>query len=157
MSFQVEVADIIAGLALLLSIYATVVTVRFNARQKSLIESQDQLNKLLLSKESGESENEKRADLSASFIKLGNNKHRLKIWNKGKAAARNVTAEFPEGNSVVPESELRAKFPLEILDTYGSVELIASFHMGSKRKHVVLLKWSDEFKDHNEKAVYPTL
>lgn len=71
MAFTVDAANIIAGMALLLSGYATWITLKFNKRQQSLIESQEKLNNLLLEKESNEAENSKKADLGASFIKLG--------------------------------------------------------------------------------------
>jgi len=157
MPITADAGDIIAGLALLLSGYATWKTFKFNERQKSLIESQEKLNSLLLEKEAGAALNGKKADLGAGFIKLGNSKYRLKIWNKGKSTARNVRIEFPEGNEVLLESEVENKFPLESLETFQSVELIAAVHFGSKSKHIVRLIWSDEANDHNEKLVYPTI
>lgn len=157
MPVTIDVGDVIAGMALMLSGYATWKTFRFNERQKSLIESQEKLNHLLLEKETNQSESEKKADLGASFIKLGSNKYRLKIWNKGKAAGRNVRIEFPEGNDLVLQSDVDNKFPLESLDTFQSVELVAAVHMGTKRKHIVRLIWSDDSAEHNEKIVYPTL
>ncbi len=157
MALTFGLGDVIAGLALLLSIYATVKTIRFNERQKSLIESQEKLNNRLLEKEASESNSEKQANLGASFIKLGSNEYRLKIWNKGKAVARNVMVEFPEGNDVLMQSELDEKFPLESLDIHQSVELIAAVHMGTKPKHTIKLIWSDQFNERNEKLVYPTI
>lgn len=157
MPVTIDTGDIIAGMALLLSGYATWKTFRFNERQKSLIESQEKLNNLLLEKEANEVANDKKADLGASFIKLGNSKYRLKIWNKGKAPANNVRVEFPEGNDVLMQSEIDDKFPLESLDTYQSVELIAAVAMQTKRKHVIRLIWSDESGVDNEKMVYPTI
>lgn len=157
MSVLIDFGDVIAGLAFLLSGYATWQTVSFNKKQKSLVESQEKLNNLLLEKESESSLREKSADLGASFIKLGSNKYRLKIWNKGAAAAKNVRIEFPEGNSVVIESEISDKFPMECLERHQSVELIASVHTQSKRKHVIRLIWEDNAQSYNEKLSYPTL
>lgn len=157
MGISVSSADVIAALALLVSAYAAWTTSKFNARQKSLIDSQEKLNALLLEKEKNEAVDDKKADLSASFIKLGNSNYRLKIWNKGKAPARNVFIEFPSGNDVVIQSEVDEKFPLELLDRLQSVELIASVAMETKRKHTVRLIWSDDFSKKNEKIVYPTL
>ncbi|MGE8645681.1 hypothetical protein [Acinetobacter vivianii] len=157
MAFNVETADIIAGMALMLSGYATWITLKFNKRQQSLIESQEKLNNLLLEKESNEVKNSKKADLGASFIKLGSNKYRLKIWNKGTACATHVRIEFPEENNVLMQSEIDEKFPLETLETYQSVELIADVHMGTKRKHAIRLIWSDASGENHKKVVYPTL
>lgn len=157
MAVTIEPGDVIAGLAFLFSIYATVKTIQFNNRQQSLIESQEKLNNLLLEKEAFDSASERQANLGASFIKLGSGKYRLKIWNKGKAVARNVNLEFPEGNDVLIESDIKEKFPLEVLDTHQSVELIAAVHMGIKPKHAIRLIWSDEHSERNEKLVYATL
>jgi len=157
MSVTINAGNIIAGIALLLSGYATWTTLKFNERQKSLIETQEKLNKLLLEKETIEADSEKMADLGAAFIKLGNTKYKLKIWNKGKASARNIRIEFPEGNECVLQSDIDEKFPLESLDTYQAVELIAVVAMRTKSKHVILLIWSDDFNERNEKVVYPTI
>jgi hypothetical protein len=157
MPIAIDAGDVIAGLAFLLSGYATLQTISFNRKQKSLIESQEKLNKLLLVKENEDAQKEKRADLGASFIKLGSNKYRLKIWNKGSATARNVRLEFPEGNNVVIDSEVNDKFPMESLERYQSVELIAAVHNQTKRKHVIRLVWEDDAQDQNEKLSYPTI
>lgn len=157
MAISFTVSDIAAGLAFMLSAYATWKTVQFNDRQKFLIESQQKLNQRLLEKEDAESISDKKADLGAAFVKLGSSKYRLKIWNKGKTAARNVSIEFPEGNDCIIESEIDAKFPLEVLETHQSVELIAAVHMGTKRKHAIKLLWVDDFSQSNEKVVYSTL
>jgi glycosyltransferase involved in cell wall biosynthesis len=157
MAISFTPSDIVAGLALLLSAYATWKTVQFNEKQKSLIESQERLNRRLLEKEDAESNEEKKADLGATFIKLGSSNYRLKIWNKGKAVARNVSIEFPEGNDCLVESDIKGKFPLETLDTRQSVELIASVHMGTKSKQTIKLCWADDLSATNEKVVYPTL
>lgn len=157
MPISISVGDAIATGALVLSAYATWKTFKFNERQNTLIESQERLNKLLLEKEAGEVLNVKKADLGATFIKLGSNKYRLKIWNKGKSAARNVSLDFPEGNDGLIQSDIDAKFPLEMLETHQSVELIAAVSMDSKSKHPIKLTWSDEFSEHNEKMVYPTI
>lgn len=157
MPISIDAGDVIAGLAFLLSAYATWQTVSFNKKQRSLADSQEKLNNRLLEKEHEDSMRERRADLGASFIKLGSSKYRLKIWNKGAATARNVRLEFPEGNDVVVDSDVTDKFPLESLERHQSVELIAAVHMQTKRKHVVRLIWEDKAQSYNEKLSYPTL
>lgn len=156
MNITFDSGDIIAGFALLFSVYATFKTIQFNNRQQALIHTQEKLNQLLLSKETAEAEIEKQAELGASFLKLGNNKYRLKVWNKGKAIAYNVTIEFPEGNEFVSENEVNDKFPLQLLDAHQSVELIAFVHIGSKSKHLVKLKWSDGRVQRVEKSIWVT-
>ena len=150
-------SDVVAALALFLSVYATWKTVQFNDRQRSLIESQKQLNERLLAKEDDEAQVEQKADLGVAFIRLGRTNYRLKIWNKGKAPARNVTFE-PLGEShCFIQSDIDEKFPLEVLEIHQSVELFAAVGMGTKSKHQVKLCWSDAFSVANEKVFYPTL
>lgn len=156
-NITVDSGDIIASLALLFSVYATFKTVQFNNRQQDVIKSQAKLNQLLLDKESAGVEMDRQADLSASFLKLGNSKYRLKVYNKGKAPARQVTISFPEGNEVISESDINSKFPLQLLDVHQSVELIASVHMGTKSKHLVKLEWDDGRQDRVGKELYATL
>ncbi len=157
MLVSIDAGDVIAGLAFLLSAYATWQTVSFNKKQKNLVASQERLNNRLLEKEDEDALKGRRADLGASFIKLGSSKYRLKIWNKGAATARNVRLEFPEGNDVVIDSDVTDKFPMESLERHQSVELIAAVHMQTKRKHVVRLIWEDDAQSYNEKLSYPTL
>jgi hypothetical protein len=157
MAVSVDVGDVIAGLALLLSGYATWQSVVFNKKQKSLLESQEKLNQRLLEKEDADSVAEQKADLGATIIKIGSNNYRLKIWNKGKATARNVLIDFPEGNDCFMESDIIRKFPLERLDTFQSVEIIAAVSTATKGKHMIRLRWADDFKSMNEKTLYPTL
>lgn len=157
MPIQFNTSDAIAIGALALSAYATWKTFKFNEKQNALNESQKKLNTLLLEKESGEIQNSKKADLGATFIRLGSGNYRLKIWNKGKSTARNVWLQFPEGNDCLIQSDIDSKFPLEILETHQSVELIAAVSMDTKSKHAIKLSWSDEFSDNNEKLLYPTI
>ena len=157
MALKTYLSEIIAGFALLLSCYATWQTLNFNKKQESLVETQEKLNKLLLEKEKVQVLSDKQADLSASFIKLGRNKYRLRIWNKGNACARSVRLEFPEGNSILFQSEIDEKFPLEYLERDQPVELMADVHLQTKTKHTICLVWEDDANEHNEKLVYPTL
>lgn len=156
-SIPLTTSDVLAGLAFILSAYATWKTVQYNDRQKSLIESQERLNRRLLEKEESESIDDRKANLGATFVKLGSSKYRLKIWNKGKSLARNVHIDFPEGGDFVIRSDVDGKFPLELLEPYQSVELIAAIHMGSKSKHAVKLSWADDFSSSNEKVTYATI
>ncbi|MDP2700412.1 hypothetical protein [Thalassospira sp.] len=163
MEFTLSISDVIALMALMalmalvFSGYATWKTLSFNERQKSLIDSQERLNNLLLEQGENQVRDSQKADLGAKFITLGNSKHRLKIWNMGKATARNVRIEFPEGNDTFINSDVERKFPLEVLEQFQSVELIAAVSYGSKSKHHIKLIWDDESGADNEKSTYPTI
>jgi hypothetical protein len=65
-------SDFIALLALAVSGYGAWKTIRFNERQKSLIETQERLNRLLLEKEQEQAATNKKADLGATIVRLEN-------------------------------------------------------------------------------------
>ncbi|EFG7836065.1 hypothetical protein BMC85_001634 [Escherichia coli] len=66
-----SLGDVFGGLAFLLSIYATIKTIKFNERQKALIEAQEKLTNLQLTKEASIQKNE---DNKYIFINNNTNK-----------------------------------------------------------------------------------
>lgn len=157
MAIQINLSEIIALIALVLSAYSMKKTFDFNKRQKEFIETTDKLNKLLLEKESQNALHQKKADISANFIKIGKNDHRLKVFNRGENTARNIRIEFPQGNEIFIDSDIKDKFPIPILEKYQSVELIAAFCMQSPSRVTIKLIWDDEFAENNEKELTPTV
>jgi len=154
---NITLSDIIAVLALGLSAYATWRSQQFKKKEAEFLDLQGKVNSLILEKEQREAEQAGQADLGASFLFIGNKKHRLKIFNKGKVAAHNVNITFLSDNDIVPNSEIEDKFPMEHIEPGQAVELIAAVHMQTKRKHAIRLKWSDPNGEEREKDVYPTL
>ncbi len=153
--FSFGVGDVIAALALVLSIVATVTTMRFNRRQKSLIASQDLLNRRLLEREESDSEAARRADLGANLAKVTDSRWRLKVFNRGRSAARNITVST-DGDLLL-QDDIDSKFPLEILEPQQGVELLARVHLGSASKHAITLNWDDDAQEANTKTVYVTV
>ena len=98
MQVLIDLYGLIAIAALALSGYATWKTAKFNKRQESLVGSQEALNDLLMEREQNELHNRKRANLGASFLALGASKYRLRIWNQGPVAARNLRLEILKGH-----------------------------------------------------------
>lgn len=153
-----QLANTISSLALVTSVIALVITHNFNRRQKSLIESQEKLNNILLSKELQSTENDKRADLGATFLKVGTRgSYRLKVWNKGKCTAKNITLTFPDGNDVIPDSELKSKTPIVSLEPQTGVEFIAAIHMGTEPKQAINLTWDDDTGNGISKIIHLTI
>ncbi|OLL27580.1 hypothetical protein BTH42_32685 [Burkholderia sp. SRS-W-2-2016] len=145
-----------AILALVLSCYSTWKMLQFNRKQEKLIGSQRQLNDLLTDKEATERAEAKRANPGAAFLRVGSGNYRLKIYNQGPAVARNVSISFPEGNELVSQRDVDGKFPLQTLEKYQSVELIASVHMNSPSKLTVRIDWTDGDGESRTKTVHPT-
>ena len=154
---NIDFGNIIALCAFFLAAHSTKKTFDFNRRQKEIIEIQDSLNKTLLRREQKEAIDEFCADISANFIKIGTNKRRLKVFNKGKGTAKNVNIEFPDGNELLMDSEVKDKFPIPLLEQFQSVELIAVTSFGSPTRITIKLIWDDEEKVNKSKIVTPTL
>lgn len=151
---NVSLGDIFGGLAFLLSIYATIKTIKFNERQKTLIDAQERLAHLQLIKEKNELEHAKKGDVKANIVSVGNNKYKLRVFNQGKGVAKNVRIEFPNNNSPISMSDVNSKFPFESLVSYQSVDLIASADLGRVSKFTVRLTWDDDYKEGNESEVH---
>ena len=154
---EIDFGDIIALLALILAGYSTKKTFDFNKRQKEFIDTNDALNKILLRKERKEAISELSADLSANFIKYGSSDYRLKVFNKGKAAAKNVRIELPEGNGMLIPNDIEGKFPIPILEQFQSVELLASVSFGSSSRMTIKLIWNDDEGYDKSKILTPTI
>ena len=95
--------------------------------------------------------------MGANFVTIGSEKYRLRISNKGRAAAYHVTIDFPEGNDIILEDDIQEKFPLELLERGQSVDLIAMIAMGTKRKLAIRLSWESADGERCEKTVYVTV
>jgi hypothetical protein len=118
---------------------------------------QDELNRLLIERETQAGQDSKRADLSANLITVGKNNRRLKVFNRGKGTARNVRLiDLQEEDSLLSRGDIQRKFPVPILEQHQSVELAASSYLsGPSRAHVKLV-WDDDSGDNHEKEVTPS-
>lgn len=154
---NVSTGDVIAFAALLLSIWSMKRTRDFNRRQDEFAETADRLNKLLIEKESAESESSKKADVSANFINVGKSNYRLKVFNRGRGTARNVRIEVFDGEALLPRQELDRKFPIPILDQHQAVEVLVSVHMQSPDRAHIKLIWDDDVSKDNEKELTPSV
>jgi len=152
-----KLENIISIFAFLLSAYAVYKTIKFNQFQRDIDHIQNELNKLLLRKETNEALDSARADLAASFSTFGKSTTKLKIFNKGKSVARNVRIEFPDETNLFTKQEIDSKFPLERLEQFQPVELSAYRGWDSPSKVVIKLTWDDDIQMNNEKILYPTL
>ena len=155
MAPHISVSDIIAFAALSLSLYSTKKTIDFNKRQKEFIETQDKLNLVLLEKERQESIGHRQADISANLVNIGRS-YRVKVFNRGKATARNVRIEFSANDGVLIPGDVDSKFPLQTLEPFQAVELLATIHMGSPSKMDLTFTWNDASGDDRKKIVTVT-
>jgi hypothetical protein len=154
-----DLGDIAAVLALILSAWSMKKTNDFNRRQKEFIENNDRLNQMLIEKEAQESEAQKRADLSANFIKVGKSDYRLKVFNRGPGTATNVRVELVDqaARDMLIESDVNRKFPVPILEQHQNVDLIAGVHLGSPGRIEIALVWDDASGKDRRKPQTPVL
>ena len=156
LALKISPADVIAGLALILAIYSTWITSRFNKRQIAFEETSERLNRLLIEKESTEADAAKRADLSANFYNAGKHNYRLKVFNRGKGTARNVRFFVVDDSDLLMDDDIQRKFPVPILEQHAFVELFAAVSMGSPSRAHIKLVWDDDLGTGHQKELHPS-
>lgn len=151
MAISIETSDIIAGLALFVSMIALWQNHLTNQRQKPLLELQ-------LEKVKEERDSKSKADIQARYYSVGSNTKKLRVSNIGLATAHNVRLSFDEesGTPLIP-NDVESKFPIDVLEAKNSVDLIVSSHIGTPRKHSISVEWDDDFKIGNTKEITLTL
>lgn len=147
-----------AWLALVLAGVSLYKNHRSDKRQDELAATTEELNRLLIERETQAGRESKRADMSANLISVGKNDWRLMVFNRGKGTARNVRLlDLQEGRSILIRNDIQHKFPLPILEQHQSVEIIAALDLGSPRRAHIKLMWDDETGSDHEKELTPSL
>lgn len=100
-----------------------------------------------IEKEKAESKN---SCVEARVIDMGQNKHRLKVWNSGNTKVFNVVARFEDGSNIIVADE--EKLPFDELEVKKSFEIILITHMGSASKFKIVTEWDDEAGEHHIKT-----
>jgi|GEM_PF-438569 len=150
-------ALVLSAGALAVSVWSVLVTKRFNRRQIAFERTAEQLNQLLIEKEALENQAQRRAEISVSTYRLGNSDTRLKVFNRGKATARNVTIEEVGDASLLMPSEIARKFPAPMLEPHGMIELMVVRHLSSPSRTEVLVGWDDDSGQGHSKPMAVTL
>lgn len=150
-----DVGSIASAVVAFAALIVAVVSLR---KTNKFGETTDRLNRLLIERETAESVASKKADLSANMIKVSQNDHRLKVFNRGKGIARNVRlTDLNANDSILISSEISRKFPVPILEQHQWVEVIAANHMGAGPRVHIKLQWDDDTGAGHEKELTPTL
>jgi hypothetical protein len=150
---SVSWGDVSSYLALIASITALGITFKFNERQKKFFENQELLNKTLLRQVDAENKEKKQADFGARIVKLSQNERRLKIFNQGKAPARNVRIELIEGDEMLMKSDVEEKFPADQIDPQHGIDLHASMFLSGPSKVKFRVLWEDDYSTSQEKVL----
>lgn len=151
---DVDWQTVVALLALGFSAYTFRKTHNLSQKQAELLEDQKRLNRMLVEKEEAEAISAKRADVSARMVRELKGA-KVKVFNAGKAAARNVRLVTDESGAGFQLLN-RNVFPLETLEPQQGVDLPAAIHLNSPSKMPITLVWDDDTGDDHEKVVYLT-
>lgn len=138
-----ELASIILSIiALLGSLVTYIVHDRKIKRQEAKI------NEYQLAKIKEEEEDSKKAQICGNIIKYDKGKRVLKVYNKGKAPAKNIRIEgIDENKFYIHGMDL---LPYELLNPQDSFELNILLYAGSPKTLKLKYLWDDATQDNNE-------
>lgn len=155
-SLQIDTGDVISTLALLVAGYSAWSANRVNKRQAEFERTAARLNELLIAREGEEAQSSRSASISANFYKAGKTDYRLKVFNRGKAVARNVRLEIIDGGDLFIKSDVERKFPVPLMEQHASIELIAPVHSGSPPRAHLKFIWDDDTGSGRTGEAFPT-
>ncbi|MCF4151794.1 hypothetical protein L2W58_08255 [Dethiosulfovibrio sp. F2B] len=96
-----------------------------------------------------------RGEIISEYSQSGSKNYKALIWNDGKATAREITVDdIKEKGSLLTQKEINDAFPVESLEPDGQVRMPVCVFLGSTLKQKITIRWSDDFKEKNEKNIY---
>ena len=127
-------------------------TREFNRKHIDLADVQKKLNLLLLQRENRDLTDSTKADIGARLYSLNNRSHKIRIYNQGKATARNVNLEILEGEENVMLQQITSNFPKDF-KTHESVDIAVAFSIGREPKIILKAIWSDDSAERREEII----
>jgi hypothetical protein len=104
------------------------------------------INQFQLEKLKKETEAEKRAIIEANIINRDKGERLVKVYNKGKATAKNVIVKFPESANVFIGS-----YPSPIdIKPQNSIEINVQAYIGSPDTLQIEFEWQDDLRLNNK-------
>lgn len=136
----------IIGIAL--SAFAIVLTiVMYFKHDKRLKKQEEKLNAYQLKKIDEEESENKKALIRGNIVKGNKGSRVLKIFNSGKAVARNIRVEYlGDMEHIFPRDD---HFPYELLNPQDNSEIFLLLASGASTLHIKFI-WDDDFKKDNE-------
>lgn len=134
---------------LIISCLALGVSVFTYFKHDKKIKAQEQIiNDYQINKIAKENEESKKASIRGNIIKGDRGKRTLKVYNCGKAAARNIRVE---GLDIESLAVIRnGLFPYELMNPQDYTELIICIVKGSPSTIKLKYIWDDDFGRNNE-------
>lgn len=134
---------------LIISCLALGVSVFTYFKHDKKIKAQEQIiNDYQINKIAKENEESKKASIRGNIIKGDRGKRTLKVYNCGKAAARNIRVEGLDIESLAVMRN--GLFPYELMNPQDYTELIICIVKGSPSTIKLKYIWDDDFGRNNE-------
>ena len=134
---------------LIISCLALGVSVFTYFKHDKKIKAQEQIiNDYQINKIAKENEESKKASIRGNIIKGDRGKRTLKVYNCGKAAARNILVEGLDIESLAVMRN--GLFPYELMNPQDYTELIICIVKGSPSTIKLKYIWDDDFGQNNE-------
>jgi len=123
--------------------------VTYLMHERRLKAQEAKINVYQLRKFEEEEREAKKAIIRANMIKGERGKRTIKVYNKGKATARNVRffVEGAEGDDLFIGNN---PFPMSFMNEHDAVDLVIHLHSGSPDQVIIRLEWEDDFFINNE-------
>ena len=140
-------ALVISAVSLVVAIVSCIISSKSQHLQDRVNEIELKLKGYEL--EEKEKEQHKAPCIEARINHIAKGNYRIKIWNSGNAAAKNVTASWNKGGQIVLFDQ--EKMPFELLEPQKSFDLAISTYGGSPRKLCITTAWEDiDGQKHNK-------
>lgn len=140
---------IIECIPIAISLFAVGFSVYTYRKHDRKINEQNKLiNKYTLEKLAKENELEKKAIVEANVVRYDKGKRIIKIYNKGKAVAKNVVVSFPDDPNIIIR-EYPSSFDIS---PYNSMDISVSIFVGSPHTAKIAIEWDDDYKSDNKET-----
>jgi hypothetical protein len=142
---SMDTGDIISSA---LSLFAIVLTITMYLKHdKRLKKQEEKLNAYQLRKIDEEESENRKALIKGNIVKGDKGSRVLKIFNSGRAVARNIRVEYlSDMENISPRDD---HFPYELLNPQDSSEIFLLLSVGAFKLHIKFI-WDDDFKNDNE-------
>lgn len=135
--------------SLLLSVLALIASVfTYFKHDKKLKEQERKINEYQLKQIEKEDIESKKATIRGNIIQGFNGKRTLKVYNSGRAAARNVRVEGLDVNGLIHRAD--ELFPYELMNPQDYTEVTIHLVVGCPSTIKLKYIWDDEYDDNNE-------
>ena len=140
---------IVAIAALVVSLGALIFSAYTYSKHDKKIKAQEQIiNDYQINKIVKENEESKKASIRGNIIKGDKGKRTLKVYNCGKATARDIRVEGLDiGSLAVMRNDL---FPYELMNPQDYTEVVIWVVKGSPSTIKLKYVWDDDFGQNNE-------